>query len=64
MTLLESFQHIAKNQMESEKPMQIMYGTVVSDADEPLRVRLSERSSWKGLHWCGLTNGYTKEGSI
>lgn len=42
MNMVELIQTIAKNQMDVEKPMQIMFGTVVSDG-EPLRVRLSEK---------------------
>ena len=43
MNMVELIQRISKNQLETEKPMQLMFGTVVSDADEPLRVRLSEK---------------------
>ena len=42
MNMVELIQTISKNQMETEKPMQLMFGTVVSDG-EPLRVRLSEK---------------------
>ena len=42
MNMVELIQTISKNQMDAEKPMQLMFGTVVSDG-EPLRVRLSEK---------------------
>ena len=42
MNMVELIQRIAKNQLDTEKPMQLMFGTVVSDG-EPLRVRLSEK---------------------
>lgn len=42
MNMVELIQLISKNQLETEKPMQLMFGTVVSDG-EPLRVRLSEK---------------------
>ena len=42
MNMVELIQTISKNQMETEKPMQLMFGMVVSDG-EPLRVRLSEK---------------------
>ena len=42
MNRVEIIQQITKKLMEAEKPMQLMFGTVVSDG-EPLRVRLSEK---------------------
>ena len=42
MNMVELIQQISKNQLDTEKPMQLMFGTVVSDG-EPLRVRLSEK---------------------
>ena len=42
MNLVELIQRISKNQLDTEKPMRLMFGTVVSDG-EPLRVRLSEK---------------------
>lgn len=43
MNLVELIQRISKNQLDTEKPMQLSFGTVVSAPGEPLRVRLSDK---------------------
>jgi len=43
MILVELIQQIAKNQLDTEKPMQLAFGSVVSASGQPLRIRLSDK---------------------